>query len=64
MKSAYITAPLHQGTITPIKCKAKRIKPAKRNQVPPDYRKDRIKRFKSWLTDVKYDIRMLLRKGI
>ncbi len=43
MKPVYITAPLIKGTITPIKCKAPRHKRAKRNQVPPDYRKNRIK---------------------
>ena len=57
MKPVYITAPLVKGTITPIKCKAPHTKRAKRSEVPPDYRRDRMKEFQDWLFYTKQDIK-------
>ena len=63
MKPVYIMAPLIKGTITPIKCKAPRTKRAKRSEVPPDYRKDRIRDFKNWCFEAKQDLKRMFRKG-
>lgn len=63
MKPVYIMAPLIKGTVTPIKCKAPRHKRAKRNEVPPDYRKNRIKDIKDQFFYLKQDIKRFFRKG-
>ena len=57
MKPVYIMAPLIKGTVVPIKCKAPRHKRAKRKEVPPEYRRNRMRDLKDQLFYFKQDIK-------
>lgn len=61
MQEYYIQAPLKHHEITLIECKAKRIKPAKRNDVPEQYRKNPVAKFKNWLFNTKREILSMFR---
>ena len=51
----YIQAPYEPVPITYIKCKAPRIKRAKRSEAPPMYRKNKLKQF---ITFIKKGIKL------
>lgn len=52
MKPVYIMAPSIEGTVTPIKCKTRRIKRARRREVPQEYRKNSIAKIKAALQEI------------
>ena len=56
MREYYILAPFITETKTPIKCKVQRIRCAKRNEVPIEYRKIKFKKLRDWLFYTKQDI--------
>jgi hypothetical protein len=56
MKEHYVQAPLEHHEITLIECKAKRNKPAKRKDVPKQYRKYTVRKIKLHILDTKEKI--------
>ena len=62
MKPIYIMQPNIHEPIVLIKGKPIPRKRVKLSEVPPDYRKNRIRNFKNWLFDAKQDIISIFRK--
>lgn len=62
MKEHYIQAPYEQHSVTLIKCKAKRNKPASVYDVPTIYRKDPKAKVRDWLNRTKDDIKFIIRR--
>ena len=61
MKDYYIQAPLEHHDIMTIKCKAKRIKPARKKDVPKEYHRHPIQNFKDKLYYAKQDIKFIIK---
>lgn len=62
MQEYYIQAPFITETKPATKCKVQRIRCAKRDEVPPDYRKDRIKKLKEELLYIKNDLERMFKR--